>query len=314
MIRFVYPEKEADMPAKARDIIRQIEAFRDSEPVKELFSLLDTDCESIGRKYNGRRSVNGGVIETQELAPVDVLESKRERLYPLFRELGFIDINSPRKSENSRVIVLGGALGACLDRTECAARCIDDITRSVDGLTCYRPINPVERKYPGMSGADTEFGAMSEDFVKVFGLQDCDVRDDFTGNRNLNSISCVREYEKEASRVQYRIFAAPSEDPGTRRADTGDSLVFYLKHNKWIDADESLLFITNNRYCNRQFLQLAYHLLLQGCPARMDIAGCFGDDRIIGVDEYDPFQYLQDLIGIIDWGGRFSALSDKLWK
>lgn len=37
-------------------------------------------------------------------------------LYPLFKELGFIDINRPLRNENSHVIVLGGSINACKDR------------------------------------------------------------------------------------------------------------------------------------------------------------------------------------------------------
>ncbi|MBR0342290.1 MAG: hypothetical protein IJH64_08610 [Oscillospiraceae bacterium] len=64
--------------------------------------------------------------------------------------------------------------------------------------------------------------------------------------------------------------------------------------------------ITDNRYCNRQFLQLA-GLLLSGCPVPvgLDVVGCRDDRDIVTLDEYDPFQYLQDLISILDWIERF---------
>lgn len=305
MIRFQMPDREMDFMARAAFIEEQLKEFLGSEPLREIFSLLDADLETIGIKYNGRKK-GGGMVETQELYPSEALEGKRERLYPLFRELGFFDINAPIHSENSHVIVLGGALTACLDRTECADKWIGKGTRFMDGLACYRPINPVERKRPGFD-AETEFGAMTKSFLDVFKLREAHCFDDFTGDRNLNSISCIREYHRDGETLKYRIFAAPSSEPEARRADTGDTLRFYLRNNS-IGKDDTLLFITNNRYCNRQFLQLSYCMLMEKCSPGIDIIGCSDDDRVMTAEKYDPFQYLQDLIAIIDQAGRFSAL------
>jgi len=33
--------------------------------------------------------------------------------------------------------------------------------------------------------------------------------------------------------------------------------------------------------------------------------GCIPDERVVTVERYDPFQYLQDLIGILDRIERF---------
>ena len=151
-------------------------------------------------------------------------------------------------------------------------------------------------------------------------------KDAFHGDRNLNSISCVRVFSGRnpperhdlptaAGSVgarpngrQYRVFAAPSSQPELRRADTGDSFLFYLQQTELCPSD-SLLLLTNNRYCNRQFLQLAFLMMKQACPIRFDIIGCTPDDRVISRERYDPFQFLQDLIGVLDWIERFDPLS-----
>ena len=52
-----------------------------------------------------------------------------------------------------------------------------------------------------------------------------------------------------------RFAAHPKE-----RADTADSLGFYVE-NAGVLPGESLLAVTSNRYCNRQFLQLAHYMV-----------------------------------------------------
>ena len=302
------PRAGTPLEEKKRMLKDQFDGFLRSDALGELLSLLETDIERLPEDYSGRKKVSGGIMETQDMRAMPELEPLRHKLYPLFDEMGAFRINSPVKDSNTSILIYGGALGACFDRTGYGAQFVTAKTTSVDALTCYRPINPVERKKSGSASmADTEFGALTEAFEKVFGLSSSGWDDSFHGDRNLNSISCCRMHEQDSTTTAYRIYAAPSSDPEIRRADTGDCLSFYLK-NTHPGEEESLLTITNNRYCNRQFIQTAYELIVGGCDADFDIVGCHPDEKIIGVEKYDPMQYLQDLIGVLDWIEKFRRL------
>ena len=205
------------------------------------------------------------------------------------------------------MIVLGGSLNACNKRTECAKKWIDETTAKVDGLTCFRPIGSAERRIAPASSCETETGAMAESFARVFDLNPQNYTETFTSDRNLNSISCIRIFSRSDGR-NYRIFSAPSSEPHLRRADTADTLRFYFENDELMAHDESALFITNNRHCNRQFLQLSYCMIERGYSGMIDVIGCSPDDDIVTADTYDPLQYLQDLIGITDWINRFKKL------
>ena len=307
MLRFFVPENTNSASERAEAINIQIKDFLHMEAFSDLLKILEVDIDSLGAIYNGRLKENGSVVETQKLKPLESLEKNREDLYPLFRELGFIDINKPRKDKNSHIIILGGSLSACFERTKYAQKMLDETTRFVDAFTCYRPVAGVERNASVDFCPDTEFGAMSESFVSVFDLNRSEYSEKFKSDRNLNRISCIRNYEKTGDRT-FRIFVAPSSEPAVRRADTGDTFRFYMETEAENGPDDSLLFITNNRYCNRQFLQLAYQMIEFEYPGTIDVIGCFPDDRVTSVERYDPFQYLQDLIGIIDWADRFDKL------
>ncbi|HAM14283.1 MAG TPA: hypothetical protein DCP91_00155 [Eggerthellaceae bacterium] len=295
------------MPAATRERLlkEQAEAFLRSDALAEVFDLLNTDRDRIGRDYNGRMGSGGRVLETQVIEPMEALEPFREKLYPLLDELGFLRINKPLAERHSRVLVLAGALNACFANAIAAAEWKDPSTVSVDGLSCYRPVNPKERASSTFtSPSDTEFGVTADAFSHVFGLAEGGFRDVFTSDRNLNGISCIREFATRSDSCLYRVFAAPSSEPGLRRADTADSLEFYVE-NADVSPGESLLAVTSNRYCNRQFLQLAHYVVKNDLPVNLDVVGCFPDERVTSVEKYDPFQYLQDLIGILDWIGRF---------
>ena len=314
MFRFIMPEKT--IPAKERSFLlkTQMNDFLKQEALAELFSLLHTNRERIGNDYNGRAGAGGSVRETQVMEPSGALKPLQKQLYPLFAELGFFHINKPLAAEHSRLLILGGALNVCFTRTQFAVQWLTPSTRSVDGLSCYRPINPKERKMSAFcSSHETEFGVLADAFSSTFQLSAGGFQDHFEGDRNLNRISCVRKYAGQKKGCAFCLYAAPSTQPELRRADTGDTFSFYLKESG-IQAkpdagccdhqQESLLAITNNRYCNRQFLQLACYLLENNLPLDLDVIGCIPDSEIVTAETYDPFQYLQDLISILDWIGR----------
>jgi hypothetical protein len=321
MFRFFMPEA-SDPAEKIRLLNRQFDAFTRSSALRELFSLLHTDADRFCAEFNGRTAGGAaeaagvaGVRETQVILPAEHLEPLRYELYPLLAELGFFHITKPLQLYADHILILGGSLAACHLRAEAGRRHITEKTRSVDALTCFRPVHPVERARAAYTSAcDTEFGVMTEAFCSAYNLDPGSASDEFISDRNLNSISCIRMLSDGGcdERPAYRIFAAPSTQPDIRRADTGDTLLYYLQKTS-PSPDSTLLAVTHNRYCNRQFLQLAWHLLRYQqehhteVPS-LDIVGLYADDAIPAADQYDPFQLLQDLIGILDWIDRFRSL------
>lgn len=305
MFRFTMPDNTLEYSYRLKLVRDQLGEFLSSRALSEIFSLLGVDRDTIGDIYNGRRKNGGRVLETQVLMPKRELDSVRYELYLLFRELGFIDINKPIRTDNSHILVLGGSFNATFDRTHAAARWVMESTSFVEGLSCYRPINPIERRGSGFrSLCDTEFGVMSDAFGSVFMLPSSDWEDDFTGDRNLNRISCVRSLNKAPDNRIYRIYAAPSTQAELRRADTGDSVLFFLEHTD-LRADDSVLAVTNNMFCNRQFLQLVYCLMKMHSCVNFDVVGCIPDDRITREESFNPVIYVQELIALLSWIDRF---------
>lgn len=307
IMRFKMPEEEMPLEKQILFFKEQFERFLSSKVLADVLKILGTDLKSLKPMYDGRHHKDGKIVETQLLENRDDLEPFREKLYPLLDELGFFRINKPLHAENSRILILGGSLNTCFVRSRHAKTIINSSTRSVDGLACYRPVNPVERKMSKYNSfADTEFGVLSDALAQVFGRSGQVYEDDFQTNRNINSISCIRTYPRSGDECGLHVFAAPSSEPHIRRADTADTIRFYLEHAE-LQPPESLLFITSNRHCNRQFLQILNAMLASRAVIPFDIIGCTPDHLIVKKETYIIFQFIQDLIGIIDWIERFQA-------
>lgn len=69
------------MPAATRERLlkEQMEAFLQSDALAEVFDLLNTDRDRIGRDYNGRVGESGRVLETQVIEPAKNLEPLRDK-------------------------------------------------------------------------------------------------------------------------------------------------------------------------------------------------------------------------------------------
>ena len=299
------PNPELDRADRINELKEQMDAFKRSDALKSLLDALDTDIDSISHRYNARAQKGGRVLETQEIGSLHELKSRKDELYPLFDALGFFEINKPISPEYTRILILSASLKTTYLKTVCSANWVTPKVMTVDALACFRPINPVERVNAGCSiDRDTEFGCASDSLSEVYRVPSDKWEDDFSGDRNLNSISCIRRSREEGDGPVVRVFAAPSSEPSIRRADTGDTLKFYME-NGGIHDGETLLAVTSNRYCNRQFLQLAYQIIKEDRRIGLDIIGNYGDDELGMLKDYDPYQYIQDVIAMIDWINRF---------
>ena len=310
MLRFTIPEHINDFKKQCEFLYEQLDGFFRSDVLRELFSVLETDEETIEDRYGARKKADGRVVEVQELGGIESLEPVRERLYGIFRELGFTDINKPASGRWDRVVILGGAQNAIYTRVKGALNFINPSVRSIDGISCYRPISPIERGKSGFKAAsDTEFGVMSEVFCSELPVVLTGYTDRFTGDRNINSISNIRLFQTGtvSGSQEYRIYVAPSSEPGIRRADTGDSVWFYLDEDG-AAPDDRLLFITRNIYCNRQFLQMFYYMMKRHHINSFDVVGCLSDDELERKDDYEILKYIQEVIALLSWGRKVMEL------
>ena len=170
MFRFLMPNPTdiPDINERKALLNLQMEQFLKSDPLNDLCSILDASLLEICNEYDIRAKSSGQVIESQEIKKNSHLEEIKKPLFPIFRELGFFDINKPFTEEIDHIIILGGSYNACYNRTLSGKQFLTDNVKSFDGIACYRPINPIERENSiFVSNCETEFGAMYDAFASV---------------------------------------------------------------------------------------------------------------------------------------------------
>lgn len=311
MIRFTMPDSSLSREERIRQLDAQFDDFLSSNELGEYLRILKIsskhprDIFEDLKTYNTRKGADGKVYESQEAPLNEFLEDNKDKLFPLYDEMGLVSINKPIGNGFDTIIVLGGSANANYDRTAAAYGYIDENVIEVTALSCFRPIPPVERKnckHPGTY--ETEFGSLLFAFNSLFTItEDPDLEiKDFP--RNLNLAENIRCYHDEHGRL-YRLFSSPSlkdkERPGTY-----DTVVHYLKN---IDnKPHRILVITNNQYCNYQFIPFAKALLESGHDnIDFEIVGCSDDEHLTNAEKYKVGQFNGDIRSTCEWIDKFRS-------
>ena len=305
------PPSSEPREERIRLLNEQFEQFLSSEILKEYLEILDirsTDAEDILREmetYNTRKGADGLIYESQTAPLNAVLEANKPRLFPIYDEMGLVSINKPLTGDGfDKIIVLGGSANANYNRTAAVAGYLKENVDEVAALSCFRPIPLGERKSCSHPGPfETEFGAMRFAFTSLFDLTEDTELESGDYPRNLNLAENIRTFHDESGR-KYRIFASPSLID-TERPGTYDTIVHYLRNIGDGNA-RRILVITNNQYCNYQFIPFAQALLEYGCDNMdFEIIGCSDDDHLISPEKYNTNQFFGDIKSEIEWIIKF---------
>jgi hypothetical protein len=159
----------------------------------------------------------------------------------------------PSRSHYDIVMVLGGLVRACFVRPAYAAELLaSGVTASmVVGLGGHRPFSEEETVLAAAAGQN--------DLIDEFGALDAGMREAF----NLTTPSVVDGVSSEVigerwSVLQYQgkmpvtVAAAPSSDPGTRRANTADAYRWYAETWAALPEGTTVLAVTTPLYVPAQ--------------------------------------------------------------
>lgn len=322
MYRFTMPSSYLTKEQRIHELNMQFDDYLNSIEAKNIVCLLTgrspsslNNWQDFIISYDIRKGQERQRFKTnQDLE--NILEKNRETLYNLFKELGMISINNPIINNPTHILILGASYNASYNRTLSIQNLINNGTLStanlvdISALGTYRIIAPIERVDPVFSSTkETEFGVLTDSFSSVFGCTN--YSDSFYGGKNTNIISCIRKFNDETD-ISYNIYAAPSSNP-TERANSNDTYNFYFKNNI-INSQEKFLLVTNNVYCNYQFIPFAIRILSSDLDIDFDIIGCSNDSNLTLSNEYSPSRYLQDFISIIDWIIKFKNMFSETVK
>ncbi|HEV2172561.1 MAG TPA: hypothetical protein VGR71_03290, partial [Nitrospira sp.] len=168
--------------------------------------------------------------------------------------LGLVQGHKPSRSSYDYIVVLGGARLSCKLRPDLAAEVMRGGTHTdnVVLLGAARPVADSERDATDTyaSGAADEFDLIIAGAQHAFGFDKTtyqEVRHDDHDNHNLSWV--VKRFTTlfENRELNLSAMSAPSSDPLHRRANSADTLVFFLDRED-VRPESTLLLITSQIY------------------------------------------------------------------
>ena len=315
MIRFSMPSATLDKEQRIKQLNDQFEEFLNSEILRKYLNVLgitSTDPVAIHaelQQYNTRKKSGGGILESQDAPKHVLLEEKKAELFPYYKELGLVTINTPQINEYDHIVVLGGSANSNFDKTKAVSRFLNQNVTDVSALACYRPISPNDRKKTkenhNASDFDTESGSFVSAFNKEFTLCENDKEESFFFERNINTAHGVRTFY-DVSGTRFRVLSSPGSNP-LERPNTYDTCLYFMDNNPENFAAKVLV-TTNNQYCNYQFVGFAMAMLERDCNnVDFDIVGCSADSELADEKSYNSNQYIGDIRDVIDWIIKFRS-------
>jgi hypothetical protein len=229
--------------------------------------------------------------------------------------LGLRGTNPPAYRDYDAVIILGGLVRACLARPGHAARLVEQraiTTRRVIALGGYRPLRGDEVEMARtMIGAEIgdELHAMDAGVRDAFGLA-APVQSEGGVSETVGAGWAHLEY-RSANGLPVNVVAAPSSEPGVRRANTPDTYRWLVSDSGLLHENDAVLVVTTDIYRPFQGAD-ALRMLRLPLNVHVDIVGITAgevDHRL--AQRFEPHSYLQELRSTILALGSLKSALDR---
>jgi hypothetical protein len=277
--------------ARSPALDRLVSAFGGDPGEQELAARLDW-LEDFSLRWDYRAGA-----ERNEVKRTDFEPERAALIVQAARELGLVGTEPPPHERYDHVLILGGLIRACFARPAHAARLLADgaITAgNVTALGGFRQLRGDELDLAAALGvrhiAD-EFEAMDAGARRAFGL-DRPAAERGEASEELGASWRVHEY---ADGTAVQVVAAPSTEPGVRRANTSDTYKWFAEQLAELTPGQRILLVTTDIY--RPY-QHADAVRMLGLPygVEIDVVGIRpGDVDPAFAQEFAPSQYLQEV-------------------
>jgi hypothetical protein len=248
--------------------------------------------------FSERWDFRGG-RERNLVDSVDVSAEQRELVEAAASKLGLVGVNDPPPGDYDQIVILGGLVRACVARPRHAARLLEDgrlTSAHVIALGGHRPLRGDEQQLAAAllpAGIDDEFSAMDAGTRAAFGLATPVTS---RGERSdvVGASWSVREYRRrDALRVD--VVAAPSSQPGVRRANTPDTYDWLARTSGWLRRGQRMLIVTTDIYRPYQRAD-AVRMLTLPHAIEVEVVGAAPGQFDPRLDQsFEPHQYLQEI-------------------
>jgi hypothetical protein len=259
-------------------LLADVAAWTGSEPMHRLLALFGGALPGTGtaedlaylEAFSADHWDFRAGRERHETAPQPLAPHQEDTATAAALALGLGADAKPRLAHYTHVLVLGGLVSSCLFRTRFAAQLLDSGIRAdnVTGVGGFRPLGEPDREAAALSGIDCggfEVDAIEASLKRAFDIVGEPAVDEGGDPRNDPGRAWkVATYA--AGPVTVRAVAAPSSQPGRRRADTVDTCRFWADRVVELAPGDSVLVVTSAPYTAFQHCDAITHMgLPYGC-------------------------------------------------
>jgi len=300
---------EIETWVSAEPIRALVDRFGGTLPATAVGPLLTWLDGFSGKHWDFRKKAAG--VERDQVRPPHFNRATAQLVTDAATALQLVEPRLPAHREYDHLLVLGGLGRACLQRTEYAARLIDQGAVAVAELAAlgsFRPLTTAERELPGLADSGYEVDAMDAGVRAAFRLDGPGRRESSDGPVDHSSWSMCTYRSPAGTAV--RVLAAPSSEPATRRANTPDTYEFWARRVD-LRATDRILVVTSPIYVPFQHADALRMLALRyGCG--IDTIGF--DPGVVSVPlapgATNPDRYLQEIrSGLLSMMRLYQAVS-----
>lgn len=296
------------------DLRADIEAWLASKPLAALVELFGGDPDAYAERHVPLPARLGKLdgfteqwdtrrgLERNLAGELDLTPEQGELVIAAANALGLRG-DPPRHRHYDHMLMLGGLVRACVARPSYAAHLIrgGEITAGeVTTLGAHRPFagNEFEQaRQLGWGDLREEYEALDAGTRRAFDLGEPE-REEGEQRPDVGGTWGVKHY-RTAEGLPVRVVAAPSSQPGARRADTADSYTFFARHVAALRPGERLLLISTAIYVLPQHLA-ALRILALPFGVEVDTVGALPTNRPrLPLSNYSPTKYLLEVRSIV---------------
>ena len=204
--------------------------------------------------FSDRWDTRGGK-ERNEATELPLTVSQSERVIEAADDLGMRGVTAPTRDHYDHVLVLGGLIRACVARPRWAAHLVENglSVGSVTSLGGHRELRgdelPLAQAF-GMEDARDEFEALDCGTRAAFSLSEPDAVSGETSDE-VGASWTMHQYQPTPD-LRINVAAAPSSEPGIRRANTADTYDWFARSAAHLDRTDSVLCVTTSIYVPAQ--------------------------------------------------------------
>lgn len=156
--------------------------------------------------------------------------------------LGMVDALRPSRQDYDYVLVLGGLARACLTRPRFVAELVGRGIKfgEIVALGGTRPLGDAEKAFARSHGLDvaSEFDALIEGVMLAFGISE---RPDIITGSSRGNVEFSGSASARFGTRSISVIAAPSTEPGSRRANTADTFTWWADKAAPLDGKHVLI-------------------------------------------------------------------------